>query len=646
MAASLAGTRDGRGMSMKPSRSNAGRRTAITAVALVVAIPLLLTAAAVAARYVTHGAGAHAASHKASRGRHHRHNGGRSSGSVPPVTISPLPGTPDASPHTQISFLGLPANEITHISVVGSRSGRHSGHLESYDSAPGASFLPNKGFVQGEHVKVTALVGPPDARKRVSSHFKIARLFHFHFPSKRQRTPVQLGEGVRSFESEPNLHPPTVSVTTDSSQATPGDVFFGFNGGHAQWGPTIMDGEGHLIWFHPMQGDNHAMDFKVAEYEGKKVLVWWQGYIPPIGVGFGRDEIYNSHYQKIAEVKAGNGYHADLHEVLITPEGQAYTTAYTLVKANLSPDHGPREGNLQDAILQEIDIKTGLVMFEWHAYGHVGLRESYSHPPNIPNWPFDFFHINSISMDPSGDGNFIISARNTWAGYEIDHRTGNILWRLGGKKSSFKMEKGTQTAYQHDIRWHPDGTLTAFDDGSSPQVHHQSRVIHEEIDWATKTVKLISEDVHNPSLVANSQGNDQLMSNGDSFVGWGSEPYLTEYGPEGKTLFNALLPTPGESYRAYRFQWSGTPSSPPSIAARKEAGGAVSVYASWNGATEVGSWRVLAGTSRNHLEPAGTATSAGFETKIALHTKDTWFAVQPLDSSGQTLATSNAVELK
>ena len=169
------------------------------------------------------------------------------------------------------------------------------------------------------------------------------------------------------------------------------------------------------------------------------------------------------------------------------------------------------------------------------------------------------------------------------------------------------MEKGTQTAYQHDIRWHPDGTLTAFDDGSSPQVHHQSRVIHEEIDWATKTVKLINEDVHNPSLVANSQGNDQLMSNGDSFVGWGAQPYFTEYGPSGQTLFDAHLPTPGESYRAYRFQWSGTPSSPPSIAADKASGGSVDVYASWNGATEVSSWRVLAGTERNHLEPVGTA---------------------------------------
>src|ERR1700733_14907370 len=64
--------------------------------------------------------------------------------SLPPVTISPLPGTPDAPPHTQISFLGAPASQIDDVSVRGSASGVHKGHLASYASAAGASFIPSE----------------------------------------------------------------------------------------------------------------------------------------------------------------------------------------------------------------------------------------------------------------------------------------------------------------------------------------------------------------------------------------------------------------------------------------------------------------------------------------------------------------------
>lgn len=559
----------------------------------------------------------------------------------PTVTISPLPGTPAASPHTQISFLGAPASQIGDVSVIGSASGRHRGHLASYASAAGASFIPATGFKEGEHVTVTALVGPAHHRQRVSSSFQIAHLFHYKFPPKNAHQAATSGAGVQSFVSEPELHPPAVSIETDSPSASAGDIFFAFNEGTAQWGPTILSGSGQLIWFQPVPSDEHAMDFKAAEYDHEPVLVWWQGYIAPIGVGFGADEIYNDHYQRVARIAGGNGYHADLHEILVTPEGQAYITAYTLVDANLSSVHGLKEGGILDAALQEIDIKTGLVMFEWQSYGHVPLTESYSSPPNTKSWPYDYFHINSISLDPSGDGNFLISARNTWAGYEINHHTGQIMWRLGGKKSSFKMGPGTETAYQHDIRWQPDETITAFDDGASPQVHKQSRVIHEQIEWKTKEVKLISSDVHSPALVADSQGNDQLLSDGNSFVGWGQAPYITEFASNGSLLFQAQLPGKGDSYRAYRLPWSGTPASPPDLAIQPTTtSGTVNAYASWNGATEVSSWKVIAWNEIKHVAQLATVPTAGFETAIPVASGYAWYAVQAIGASGKVLGTS------
>lgn len=568
----------------------------------------------------------------------------RPSTPAPPVTISPLPGTPDASPYTQISFLGVPQSEITSVSVVGSRSGKHSGQLKAYASAPGASFLPSKGFVQGERVSVSAMVGPKGAQKRVSSSFTIAHLFHYNFPKPTLHHAASSNKNVQSFVSAPGIQTPTVSVTANAPNATLGDIFFGSNEGTAAWGPTILNEKGQLVWFHEVPAGDHAMDFKVAEYEGKPVLVWWQGNIPPIGLGFGEDEIYNASYQHIATIKGGNGYHADLHEVLLMPQGSAFTTAYTLVEADTRPEGGFKNGGLADAVLQEVDVKTGLVMFEWHAYGHVPLSESYSKASSSHGWPLDFFHINSVSMDPSGDGNFLISSRNMRAGYEINHVTGQILWHLGGKKSSFKMGPGTTTAYQHDIQWQSDGTITIFDNGGSPPVHKESRALREKINFQAKTVQVVSIFNHNPPLVANSQGDVQLLSNGNTFVGWGAQPVFSEFGPKGEVLFNAQLPAGASSYRAYRFPWSGTPGEPPTVAVQNGSGGALNVYASWNGATAVSSWRVLAGNSNIHLRAIATVPRYAFQTETSVHTKATLIAVQALSESGAVLGTSVAVK--
>jgi Arylsulfotransferase (ASST) len=561
---------------------------------------------------------------------------------APALAISPLNGTPDASPQTQISFLGVPVREISHVSVVGSRSGTHAGKLEAYASSPGASFLPARPFVQGEHVTVTALVGRHGHTERVGTSFTVARLSGYRAAAGQ---PFALSKPglVQSFVSQPDLHPPSVQVTADSPQAAPGDVFLTPAHGYGQAGAMIINSQGALVWFHPVPKGEIAADLQVQSLDGQPVLVWWQGHVPPsLGVGFGTDEIYSTSYKPIGTVTAGNGYQADLHEMQITPQGSAFLTAYSLVDADLSSAGGARDGVLQDAILQEVDIKTGLVMFEWHAYGHVALSDSYSQPS--ASQPWDYFHLNSISLDPWGDGNFIVSSRNTWAAYEINHLSGAVMWRLGGKHSSFKMGAGTGTAYQHDVRWQPNDTLTLFDDGATPKVHSQSRAINERINWKTRTVELIGRDVHTPALLAGSQGNDQVLPNGDSFIGWGEAPYFTEISPSGAVLFDAHIPFPGESYRAYRFPWSATPATPPAVAVTSSSADAATVYASWNGATGVSDWVVLAGASPTSLTPVATVASSGFETAIPVGSGDAYFAVQALGSGGQLLGTSSVAK--
>ncbi|MGH2865039.1 MAG: arylsulfotransferase family protein [Solirubrobacteraceae bacterium] len=563
---------------------------------------------------------------------------------APTVAISPLNGTPDASPDAQISFLGVPASEISAISVVGSRSGSHSGKLESYESSPGASFLPSRGFAQGERVTASATVGPKGHTARVSTTFTVARLPDYRMTVKKF-TPLSNPGLVQSFVSAPDLQPPVLQVATHSAEASPGDVFLTPTHGYGQSGVMIANSSGGLVWFQAAPAGEIDTDLQTQSYEGKPVLTWWQGHVPEgLGVGFGRVEIYSSAYTPIATVSAGNGYYADLHEMQITPHGSAFITAYSLVDANLSAEGGSSNGILHDAILQEVDIKTGLVMFEWHAYGHVALGDSYTSPSSYdPGQPWDFFHINSMSLDPWGDGNFIVSSRNMWAAYEINHVNGAVMWRLGGKRPSFKMGAGTGMAWQHDVRWQPDHTLTLFDDGATPKEHSQSRAIRERINWAKRSVELIGRYVHTPPILTGSQGNDQVLPDGDSIVGWGEEPYVTEFNTAGQMLFDAHLPAPGQSYRAYRFEWNAQPAYPPALGVRT-SGEATTLYTSWNGATDVSSWRILGGESPTTLAPLATSAATGFETSIQVGSDVAYYAAQALGSEGQVLGTSAATK--
>jgi hypothetical protein len=556
------------------------------------------------------------------------------------LTVSPLNGTPDASPQTQISFLGVAPSQIADVSVVGSHSGRHSGRLQAYASAPGASFLPSHPFSPNESVSVSAVVGPN--RKRVSWGFSVARQLAIPAAAAAAALPPKAGAAL-SFVSRPDLQPPTVKVTAIAPGAEPGDIFLTPSHGYGQSGPMILDGSGALLWFQPAPPGTVAENLDLQEYEHQPVLVWWQGQIVN-GVGYGIDEVYNSSYQQIAQIKAGNGYQADLHEAQITPQGSAFITAYSPIRANLSSGGGASDGTLQDAIVQEVDIKTGLVMFEWHAYGHASLAES-QYARVSANIPWDFFHVNSISLDPSGDGNFLISARNTWTAYEISFHTGGILWRLGGSHSSFRMGPGTGTAWQHDVDWQPDGTLTIFDNGAVPKAHSQSRALRERIDWAHRTVSLISRTLHNPPILSGSQGDEQILANGDTFVGWGEAPFVTEYSPGGSVLFDAHLYAPGQSYRAYRYAWSAAPAAPPSMALKSAGGGAVTVYASWDGATGVSAWTIFAGQSPTELQPVATVPRSAFETSSTVAASGPVFMVQALDSAGHALASSAPAKL-
>jgi hypothetical protein len=424
------------------------------------------------------------------------------------------------------------------------------------------------------------------------------------------------------FRSRPDLKPPRVRVLTPARGTAPGFVLIAPKKHVAQAGPMIVDNRGRLVWFRPLN-TRGVTDFRVQRYRGRPVLTWWRGR-PFHGEGDGNYAIVDSSYRTVARVRPGDGLVGDIHEFLITPRDSALMTIFHRVRVG--------DRTVFEGAVQEVDIATGRVLFEWHSVGHVALDESYEPPPKKDSVPYDYFHVNSVDTDT--DGNFLVSARNTHAVYKIDRRTGRILWRLGGKRSDFVLGPGVRFAWQHDARRRPDGTITLFDNEAAPQTGPQSRGLVLRVDVEHGRATLVRSIVHHPRLLAATQGNLQLLPDGHWFVGWGARPYFTEYDATGKrVLFDARFGYKDDSYRAYRFPWDGRPGGKPALAVAGRT-----AYVSWNGATDVTAWQLLAGG-----RPGGIVTRTGFETALRVPAGVRTVAVRALAHTGRVLATSRTL---
>ncbi len=557
---------------------------------------------------------------------------------APAATISayPMPGARTAGAKTQISLRGAPPAQLGALVVTGSRSGRHTGQLRAHSDGMGASFVPARPFRVGERVTVRSGMDIAGARNG-DYGFTVARR-----PPPPVTRPAELsnvGNGaVQRFVTRPELVPPAVDVTTRAPGAAPGLVFIAPKGGRGQDGPMILDDAGHVVWFKPAGNREEATDFRVQSYQGKPVLTWWQGRLVG-GEGHGEGVIYDEHYRPVRRVRAGNGLSADLHEFELTPQGTALLLSYDRVKMDLRPYGGSRDGTVVDGVVQEVDIATGLVVFEWHSVDSVSPRESTLRAPKgAEGW--DYMHLNSVALDAAGD--FIVSARRASTVYKIDRETGRIAWRMGGNASTLKMGPGTAFYLQHDARPHADGTITLFDNASPPAYRKASRAVTIRVDELRGTATLVRALTHPRGLLSATQGGVQALPNGNTFVGWGSQRWFTEYDTAGNVVFDGHLAPGNDNYRAYRFPWNGSPAAAPRIVARRGSGTSMTVRASFNGATGVARWQLLAGGSPSTLRPISTVPTAGFETAITA-TRRTYVAMRALAADGTTIGTSRSV---
>ncbi|GAB1735798.1 hypothetical protein NU219Hw_g5143t2 [Hortaea werneckii] len=229
-------------------------------------------------------------------------------------------------------------------------------------------------------------------------------------------------------------------------------------------GPMILDAEGSMVWFQHFDNEfgGQAYDLKVQQYKGEDYLTFWLGDDRIRGHGAGEYYMLNSSYDVVWKIKAGNGMAADLHELIITPEGNALMIIFQPFPFDVRPVG--RKANdvwnqaIWDCLIQEVTIDSGEVIFQWRGSEHISINNTYNVLDDISkgtkNNPFDPFHFNSVQKDDNG--NYLVSVRNPHAIFYIDKNTGKVIWTLGGKHNDFMDLSGGHAlnfAWQHDARF-------------------------------------------------------------------------------------------------------------------------------------------------------------------------------------------------
>jgi EmrB/QacA subfamily drug resistance transporter len=458
-----------------------------------------------------------------------------------------------------------------------------------------------------------------------------------------------------SFVSEPSLHPPVVrsDVARGPAKLTPGYImlanFYDLTQPPmvGQSGPLILDNRLRPVWFQPVPKDVIASNLNLQTYEGKPVLTWWQGVVTNTGATErGEDVIVDQHYRPVARIRGADGWVITLHELAIRGH-DAWVTANKNLPMNLSRFGGAYNGALIDSAVQEYDLRTGKLVRSWDALDHIPLGDSYASLPTN-GFPWDAYHVNAINLP--GDGTFVVSMRNTWAAYRVNIDTGRIAWTLGGRHSDFRLGPGAGFQWQHDVQVYPGSPLmTMFDDhccqitggGTYVSPTGASRGLVLKLDQQTHRASLAGEYTKGRRFDADYMGSIEPLPQGNELVGWGSEPYFSEYDATGRMLLDAVLPRPDLSYRARIQPWVGLPLTPPVAVVRRRSG-KTTIYASWNGATELASWRVSKGSGL-HARTVTTVAKSGFETAIPVPTGAGTLTVRALDRRGRVIGSATPV---
>ncbi|MFZ0546760.1 MAG: arylsulfotransferase family protein [Candidatus Promineifilaceae bacterium] len=582
----------------------------------------------------------------------------------PLVYFIPNQDAQNVSPTTSLAIrqgtvLAANAADSDIFEVVGSKSGLHSGRTVLSDDQLTLLFSPDKSFEYGETVTVTIRPGLKTADNTpiagTSYQFTVIAqaipqsfdpdYFHdYRIPSQSPaETPKPSNEptGGGLYHTHPEFNDIMTATVTIPAQNTADGYIFVAAISQFYDGPSasiIFDDTGEPLYIKIESNDNIVTNFRKQTVNGTDYLTYYSGYLQ-VGYSLGATYVLNSNYQLVNIWTLKNGYGSDLHESLLLDNGHAIVLAYVPIPFDLTPYGGPANGTLVDTVIQEQDANKNVV-FEWHGSEHMPIGDTRSNLNTTE--PIDYMHTNGIDVD--NDGNWLISLRNYSEITKIDRQTGDLIWRLGGNGNEFTFTNDIGFDTQHNINRLENGNITIFDNGTNHEPPH-SRAIEYEMDEIAKTVTLVWSYPDDTSIFSTIMGNVQRLPNGNSIIGWGSQPKVTEVQNDGTVALDMQLG--GASYRAFRFPWEGTPTERPRAVVESNGNPtAVTLYTSWNGATDITGYDIYAGPTATTTVMIDNLPRNGFETEIPLTglASDTcFFKVKPVHSEGNSTPFSNIV---
>ncbi len=550
---------------------------------------------------------------------------------------------------TIIVRYGPELNEQTlakvEVSVRGAKSGPHEGQMILADDHKTVIFRPDNAFAPGEEVTVNVgslRLNRRTSFRRLSYRFTVAVNQHSGSPASATAVPNSPPHSAfPDFMTLPQDIPHyTVSKTLPEGEE--GCIFVApFYWTKSTVGSylLILNGQGQIVYYQSVAGELAAFDFK---RQSNGLLSYWAQKESTF-------YLLDSHYQLVDSYQAGDGYVADLHDFQILPDGDVLLMAYDAVTVDMSKivSGGKKDATVIGLVIQELDPSKN-VIFEWRSWDHFSFFDS---TVKLTEQEVDLVHGNALAL--ANDGNLLLSSRNLGEITKIDLQTGDVIWRLGGKANMFEFVDGQPFAYQHDVRQLPNGNITVFDNHATTQDPAPSRGVEYKIDEANRTVTQVWEFTHVPPVFGTYMGNVERMADGNTFLSWGA-PWtgagyayvsMTEVAPDNRTLFELAFDEPYVSYRAFRFPWHGFPDTQPALAFRA-VGGAIVLGYSWNGATEVATYRVFGGNSRQALALIEEKAQADFETQSYLANLpkgECYFQVAAVDAGGNEMARSKII---
>lgn len=346
---------------------------------------------------------------------------------------------------------------------------------------------------------------------------------------------------VNMAQSQPNLKTPLLQPSIIDNPAQ-GKVFISPMG---QAGfLEIADDAGQLAF--SIRAQLPMIDFKVQP--GNRL-----SYFSPDSNGF---VVLDSKYHWITTLRPIGPYSIDVHEFMILPDEHYLFMAYDTIH---NYDLGTQGGvvTVIGVVIQELD-QTHHLVFQWRGFdeGHF-LPTDMQHIESVTNMEMDAIHANSLDVDSVG--NILLSSRHLSEITKIDHKTGDIIWRMGGKNNQFTfIGDSLAFSYQHSARFVNGDRILLFDNGND-RPNHFSRAVEYRIDEQAHTATLVWQFQHDQTVKSTAMGGVQRLPNGNTLIGWGATqmpgPAVTEVTPDGHVVYEAALPLGYVSYRAFRFPW-------------------------------------------------------------------------------------------